>query len=210
MPAQGSITVNVASGSKIKLDAVERGLSDVFPGASFRIFPMAVELQDREGDVNAQPIGRDETVGYARMRVEAMVATYGKADVNVAIESGAIGRDDVAAMCVETREGVRTEFLSSAVPFPMITTGTGETIDPLEVAKERGVKTTTAGDVIHEYCPDIPGNNWHESVPVEAGGMSRTDQIASAFSNHAAEIRELLGSSIEAQQGAEHGNLVIE
>jgi non-canonical (house-cleaning) NTP pyrophosphatase len=119
--------------------------------------------------INAQPFGEAETVRYARARRRQMCLEYGQAaSTDISIESGAIAGQDVAVVLLYTQSGNEILVLSQGIPFPD---------DSLEVARERGFKTTTAGDIIHERYPHIPGNSWQVCFPPF---ISREQQIQEA------------------------------
>lgn len=162
------LPVRVASGSSVKVNAVKLALEATLWGGQIQECP--TELQDLDG-FNAQPEGREETERYVRARYEAMLGDYKQnpSGLDVVIESGAIDGQDVAVVLVAYR-GRTYVSASQPVPFPE---------GALEAARQRGFKTVTAGDVIHEWSEGkIPANNWHSSV---MPGMTRERQIAMAL-----------------------------
>lgn len=176
----------VASGNNCKATGTSLGLTAAGE-TNTDVTKCRVELQDRPGlRVNAQPIGYEQTLAYAQARMDTMIAEFGPnpEGYDFSVESGAIrlGRDgtvipdntdsdeklvDVAIVLIRNRNGREYTGVSAGVPFPEGT---------LEEAIRRGVKTTTAGDVIAERFPGVPSGTWQEHF----GGLSRERQIADA------------------------------
>lgn len=196
------VTVNVASDKPVKIEAVRQALSELFPDVDFQIRPCAVRLEEREGlDVNAQPEGEAQTSMYAMMRLSEMIEQYGRADLNIAIESGAIDGQDVAVIVIESARGRRAKHLlfSEAVPFPTLPNAAGEMVNTLEEARKRGFKTTTAGKIIQELRPDIPHDAWQEHFESVSGRkLTRVQQIKEALVNGSDLMFTVLKASLTA------------
>lgn len=163
--------VRSPSKSTIKLDAIMHACVAVNPGLTIEVLGLPVELQDRpDMDINAQPIGKEQTIEYARARWREMCRRHGPTtDLDIVIESGAIDGLDVAVVAIYTADGSEIIVLSEGISFPD---------GALEEALRRGAKTTTAGDIIHERWSHIPANNWHEYF---FPNVSRMQQIQSAI-----------------------------
>lgn len=163
--------VRCPSKSAIKLDAIRQAFAVVDPSLAIKVEGSPVELQDRpDMSINAQPVGKGQTIEYARARWREMCQQHGPTtDLDIVIESGAIYGFDVAVVIIHAANGNEIVVLSEGIKFPD---------DTLEEALKRGAKTTTAGDIIHERCSHIPANNWHEYfIPY----VSRRQQIQSAI-----------------------------
>lgn len=166
------LSVRVASGSSVKIDAVKAAMAHLayHPQLQYEITGHPTELQNLT-TVNAQPEGRAETEGYARARLVAMCRDHEQNPdgLDIAIESGAIDGADVAIVLVAFR-GQTYVAASQPVPFPE---------GVLEAARERGFKTTTAGQIVYEWSGHtIPANDWHTMM---VPGMTREKQIAQAL-----------------------------
>jgi len=162
--------VRCPSGSPVKLDAIRGALTMVLPDKEIDLQGLPVELQARHDfAVNAQPEGQEETIGYARERWHEMCRQHGApVDLDISIESGAIGGLDVAVVALYSARGDEIIILSEGIAFPA---------GSLDEARRRGFKTTTAGDVIHEQYPHVPSNSWQAHFPPH---KSREDQIKGA------------------------------
>lgn len=165
------VTIRCASGSAVKLNAIKKAWASLRLQEKLKVVGLPVELQDRpDFDVNAQPEGREQTITYARHRMQEMHRQHGgPIGVDISIESGAIEGVDVAVVLLCSPDGKEAIAFSSGIAFPQGT---------LEEARRRGFKATTAGDIIHERFPEVPANNWQAHFPPHT---SREDQIAEAL-----------------------------
>jgi non-canonical (house-cleaning) NTP pyrophosphatase len=121
--------------------------------------------------VNAEPLGLKQTTRYARLRLREMQRQHGpcpKDGLDIAVESGAIDGQDIAIVVIHAPGGSEFITMSRGVAFPG---------GVLEEAKRRGLKHTTASDIIHEQWPDIPADDWQWRFP---GGIPRQQQICEA------------------------------
>jgi len=193
-----TIIVRCPSKSGVKIAAIKMAF-DELGITDYEIKGLPVELQSREDlMVNAQPIGYSQTLLYASNRLGAMWGQYhpeNSRGYDISIESGAIKLnpsgelipDEVEADCrpLDVAVVVIHDFSHPAyighsvgVPFPEGT---------LEEAIRRGVKDTTAGDVIAEKFPDVPSGSWQEHF---FPALSREKQIADAVKAGIIALRE--------------------
>jgi hypothetical protein len=194
--ASAQLSVNVASASQSKLGASKSGfglLRSLFADVEFGINARAVELQRRK-NANAQPFGFAQTLEYAILRIAAMRKTYGSADFNLAVESGAMGYGgDAAVLVIETRDGRRLISSSTSISFPILLDASGRRIRPLEIAAARGFGDTTAGQIIHELRPHIAAHDWHRRF----SSYDREAQILTAFKQAQRELAELVQGTLQ-------------
>jgi non-canonical (house-cleaning) NTP pyrophosphatase len=157
--------------SEIKLKAVTSAIKEVLGKNDCQVQSFPVELQDRvDLDVNAEPVGRVQTLKYARERIKQMRLQQGPMiGIDISIESGIIDGFDVACVIVNTIYGETSLVWSQGVKVPD---------GALEEATARGLKTTTVGDIIHEWYPEIPADDWQGSY---SPFITRQQQIQDAL-----------------------------
>ncbi|MFW5704063.1 MAG: DUF84 family protein [Patescibacteria group bacterium] len=188
-----------ASTSDTKVNALDRALNINYPSKPIELFPIATNLESLpDWHINAQPVGIETTQLYAVLRAETAITMYSGNkpwDLVVAIENGIVcdieGNTgppnryyDLAVVYIKTWNQYRQTIYSPRIAVPAWAY--------LE-ASERGFRTTTCGDIIHEQYPCIPNNDWHQyssslcqgdSIPVKGKkAMNRTVQIMEAL-NH--------------------------
>ena len=73
----------VASTNPVKINATRRGFEQMFPNLEFSVEGLSIE-----SGVSDQPIGREETLGGAKNRLERLVTKVPDADYWVGIEGG--------------------------------------------------------------------------------------------------------------------------
>lgn len=192
------MTNRIASASGCKFTGTSQGLAAA-DEADTEVAKCPVELQDRaDMEINAQPIGYDQTVAYAKARMDTMIEEYGPnaTGFDFAVESGAIRLApdgsvvpnnveagnwplvDVAIVLIRDSRGREYVQASAGVMFPEGT---------LEEAIRRGVKTTTAGDVIAEWHEGVPSGTWQAHFFPQ---LPREKQIADAVAAGLIALRE--------------------
>jgi len=166
------MTIRCATASAVKLDAVRDAVVAVWGPGEYEILGLPVELQARpDFDVNAQPIGMEQTLQYARERRRQLRRDYGPGDatvLDISIESGFLDNMDVVVAVLYPGEGDEIVVVSDGIEAPA---------ECVEDAVRLGLKTTTVGDVIHRLYPQIPANDWQGHFPPF---MSRRQQISQA------------------------------
>lgn len=162
--------VRTPSKSSVKRNAIVAALAEVWPGRTFDVLGLPVELQDRTDlQVDSQPEGLELTVSYAEARGDEMCAQHGQSSgIDILIESGAIDGQDVAVVIIRTHDGKKITTLSRGIDFPA---------GALEEARRRGFARVTAGDIIHEWRDEVPSNNWQPFYPPY---ITREEQIRQA------------------------------
>ena len=100
------MVIRCPSASKIKLNAINAVLRDIYTNRDFTIHSFPVELQDRDDlDINAEPEGKEQTLRYARERLRQMCLQQGPTPgIDISIESGIINGYDVACVVVKNQE----------------------------------------------------------------------------------------------------------
>src|SRR2546429_7108586 len=108
------VIVRSPSSSPRKLSPIRRAWSAEHPRIEVVVRDIPVELQSRSGSVNAQPIGKAETIRYAQLREDALQRQdSGPWDLDISIESGAIDRKDVAVGLLNPKSGQSVLVLST-------------------------------------------------------------------------------------------------
>lgn len=163
--------IRCPSGSSIKLAAIQTAIKELHDGSNYEVQNFPVELQDRQDlDVNAEPVGKEQTLEYARERLKQMQRAHGTTPgIDISIESGIIDGFDVACVVLSDTSGEVAFEWSQGIAVPE---------GAFEEAKAKGLKTTSVGDIIHEKDPTIPANNWQASFPPY---IARQQQIQTAI-----------------------------
>ena len=163
--------IRCPSSSSIKLSAIEAAISKLYGNNNYEIQSFPVELQDRQDlNVNAEPVGKEQTLEYARERQKQMHRQHGPTpDIDISIESGIIDGFDVACVVLSNRDGEVAFGWSQGIAIPK---------GMFEEAQVRGLKNTSVGDIVHEKDPSIPANDWQASFPPY---ISRQQQIQTAI-----------------------------
>jgi len=144
------ITIAIGSTSVHKIKAVEATFIKLFPGTKITSIPYKAA-----SDINAQPIGNEETLMGARNRLNnAKKLIQTKVDYIIAIENGIIEVKtepsmfyDVAWVVLEDgKSGKQSVAVSGGVQFPN---------DFVEQAKSKGFVTTTVGSLLAQSNTSI-------------------------------------------------------
>lgn len=187
----------IASANDCKVTGTNQGLTAASE-ADTEVIKCPVELQDRPDlEFNAQPYGYNQTVAYAKARLDAMIEEHGTntSGYDFAVENGAIMLNgegkvipdeskkpgeiyDVAIVLIRDRNGRERIQASAGVMFPEGT---------LEEAEYRGFKTTTAGDVIAEWHEGVPSDTWQRHFFPQ---LPREKQIADTVTAGLIAMRE--------------------
>jgi non-canonical (house-cleaning) NTP pyrophosphatase len=159
--------IRCPSSSPIKLGAIQAAIREFYDEDNYEIQSFPVELQNRQDlRVNAEPIGKDQTLEYARERLKQMSLQYGPTlGIDISIESGIIDGFDVACVVFSDRSSEVAFDWSQGIAVPE---------GALEEAQAKSLKSTSVGDIIHEKNPAIPANDWQASFPPY---ISRQQQI---------------------------------
>ena len=171
-----SRTVRIPSKSEVKHSGIKLTFADISPLIVVTIIPVPVELHLRTDlSFNAQP-WNGEAERYVRARDEEMrKQNQIIADYDVIIESEGFDTGDPTDPYHE-RAVVLVRNIRTRKEHLIYSTEVSMPADAVEKARNRGFKTTTIGDVIHEENPEIPADNWQETR-----GLSRDLQIAYAL-----------------------------
>jgi non-canonical (house-cleaning) NTP pyrophosphatase len=172
VPIPSSITVLIASASGLKYQAIQQAFMEVKRSLESTIsFGKNIDLQfitvAAKSNVNAQPIGWEETIKGANHRATnalSLAEPGTNPRVVIAIENGIINLVANGGDYYMDVGWVVLNDLDRKEQFVASSTSVSISASAVDVAHRRGFETTTVGDMLHECYPSIDSMDPHAGL----------------------------------------------